>query len=290
MRIMKKSISIVVPAYNEAEAIGDVLKNLKNVMNTANWKYEIIVVDDGSTDGTGNITRKIHGIKVISHADNRGYGAALKTGIRNAESERILMIDADGTYDSKEISKLLKHAKEYDMVVGARTGKKVNIPMVRKPAKFFLSLLANYLSGAKIPDLNSGLRIFKKEIALQFFNILPQRFSFTSTLTLACLSNDYSIKYVPVNYYKRKGKSTIHPIKDTINFILLINRTIMYFNPLKVFLPAGSLILTMGLLKLIFVDILLNHNITDLSVVLTFTGVQICFFGLLADVIVKQRT
>lgn len=286
---MKKSVSIIVPAYNEAEAIGDVLKNLKDVMNTAGREYEIVVVDDGSTDGTGDITKGIRGIKVIQHTENKGYGAALKTGIRNANAEQILIIDADGSYGPDEIPKLLEYTNEYDMVVGARTGDQVEIPLLRRPAKFFLSLLANYLIGTKIPDLNSGLRIFKKDIALRFLNILPLGFSFTSTLTLACLSNDYSVKYVPINYYKRKGKSTIHPIKDTINFVLLITRTITYFKPLKVFLPMGSLILAAGLLKLVFVDMLANRNITDLSVVLMLTGLQVCFFGLLADVIVKQR-
>ncbi len=176
------------------------------------------------------------------------------------------------------------------MVVGARTGEKVEIPLLRRPAKFVLSALANYLSDTKIPDLNSGLRIFKKEIALRFFSILPRGFSFTSTLTLAFLGNDYSVKYVPINYYKRKGKSTIHPIKDTVNFIMLIIRTATYFNPLKVFLPVGSLILAIGLLKLIFFDILFNHNITDLSVGLTLTGIQVSFLGLLADVIVRRQS
>lgn len=282
-------ISIVIPAYNEAEGLGNVLKEIKKALVASSWEHEIIVVDDGSTDDTYEILKGISNIKLLKHDTNRGYGAALKTGIENAEHDLILIMDGDGSYPPDEIPSLLEHAPTHAMVVGARTGKNVKIPLLRRPAKYLLSLLANYLSGMKIPDINSGLRVFRKEIAKKFMDILPQGFSFTTTLTLACISNNYSVKYVPINYYSRKGKSTIHPIKDTVNFALLMVKTITYFKPLKVFLPAGLIIISIGLIKLIFFDILRNYNITELSVVLVLSGLQICFFGLLADLIVKQK-
>ena len=285
---MESGVSIIIPAYNEAEAISGVLKTIKDVMTSSNWKYEIIVIDDGSTDNTAEIVRKIPRIKFLRNESNKGYGAALKEGIKRSTTGTIVMMDADGTYPAQEIPNLIRHMEKYDMAVGARTGGKVEIPILRRPAKFFLSLLANYLSGIKIPDLNSGMRVFKKDVVMRFLNILPSGFSFTTTLTLACLSKDYSVKYVPINYYKRKGQSTIHPIKDFMNFTLLIFRTIMYFKPLKVFLPVGFLILFLGLGKLFLIDILINRNIADLSVMLTLSGIQICFFGFLADLIVKR--
>jgi glycosyltransferase involved in cell wall biosynthesis len=281
-------VSILVPAYNEAEGIKDVLKKIKGAMRASSWDHELIVVDDGSTDGTSDILEGIEDIKLIKHDLNIGYGAALKTGIENADADYILILDGDGSYPPEDIPKILEHAPSHAMVVGARTGEQVKIPKLRIPAKFLLSRLANYLTGVRIPDLNSGMRVFKKDIAKRFFHILPEGFSFTSTLTLACLSNNHSVKYVSINYYKREGKSTIRPIKDTINFTLLIVRTVTYFKPLKVFFPAGVMVTSVGVLKLVFVDILIDKNITDLSVILTLSGIQICFFGLLADLIVKR--
>ncbi len=285
---MEKKASIIIPAYNEAEGIAEVLEEVLREFRKSDWEGEVIVVDDGSTDGTPEIVREMEGVRLIRHETNMGYGAALKTGIRNASHDLILMMDADGTYPAREISRILEHALGYDMVVGARTGKNVEIPLLRRPAKFLISMLANYLTGVRIPDVNSGMRAFKKEVATRFFNILPNAFSFTVTITLACLTNNLSVKYVPIDYRRRKGRSTIHPIKDTMNFLLLVVRTVMYFRPLKVFLPAGVLILLVGLGKLVFIDIMVKHNITDLSVVLLLGGIQICFFGLLADLIVKR--
>ena len=201
-----KRVSIIIPAYNEEGMIGRVLSEVNKVMKNSNWGYETMVIDDGSSDGTGRIAEK-KGARLISHLRNRGYGAALKTGIRNAKNDTILITDADGTYPAKEIPQLLKEMKDYDMVVGARTGEEVRMPFFRRPAKFFLNRLASYLSERKIPDINSGLRAFKKDIALKYFHILPPKFSFTTTLTLAFLSDDYLVKYIPIDYRKRRGRS-----------------------------------------------------------------------------------
>lgn len=173
------------------------------------------------------------------------------------------------------------------MVVGARIGKEVKIQLYRRPAKWFLSKLANYLAETKIPDLNSGMRIFRRKDVEKFLNILPSKFSFTTTLTLAYHITELSAKYVPINYYKRAGKSKIQPFKDGFNFIMLIVRTITYFNPLKVFLPISIVLFAIGSVLLLF-DGIFYRNVSDLPVMLILAAFQIGFLGLLADLITKK--
>ncbi len=199
-----------------------------------------------------------------------------------------MIIDGDGTYPVKAIPELLEEVDNYDMVVGARTGKEVKIQLYRKPAKWFLSKLANYLVGTKIPDLNSGMRIFKKEAATDFFNILPSTFSFTTTITLAYLSNDYNVKYIPIDYDERTGKSKIKPFRDGFNFIMLIVRTITYFNPLKVFLPTSIVLFVFGFIMLLCQGIV-TRNVADLPIMLIIAAFQIGFLGLLADLVVRRK-
>ncbi len=280
-------VSIIIPAFNEKGSISGTIDDVDRVMKSQDYVYEVIVVDDGSTDGTAEMAREHSSARVIRHERNRGYGASLKTGIRNARGEIILIIDADSTYPVDMIPLLLSQMDEYDMVVGARTGKDVNIALARKPAKWVLSKLANYLSGTKIPDLNSGLRAFRKEIALKFFNILPDQFSFTTTITLGMTCSGYAIKYEPISYFRRVGKSKINPIRDTSNFILLIVRTVMYFNPLKIFLPISLFIAVLGIAVLCY-DVFVIRNIGDKTVLLFSMALLIGAIGLLADLIVKK--
>jgi len=236
---MDTELSIVIPAYNEEECIEATYKELQVILSKIDKSYEIIFIDDGSTDGTADLIKTFKNINFLQHSTNRGYGAALKRGISHANGRYILITDADGTYPIKEIPQLLSWLGDYDMVVGARTGESVSIPLYRKPAKWFLSKLANYLSGTKIPDLNSGLRVFRKEDVRRFYNILPNGFSFTTTITLSFLSNGLTIKYLPICYNKRVVSSKIRPFRDGLNFILLIFKCISYFNPLKIFLPIS---------------------------------------------------
>lgn len=280
-------VSIIIPAYNEKETIGKALSEIKRVMARSSWKYELVVVDDSSSDGTGRIAEK-KGVRLISHPRNRGYGAALKTGIRNAKNDTILITDADGTYPAKEIPRLLKEMGNYDMVVGARTGERVKMPFFRRPAKFFLNRLASYLSERKIADINSGLRAFKKEVALKYFHILPAKFSFTTTITLAFLSDDYLVKYIPIDYYKRKGRSKIRPLRDTGVFLLLIIRTIIYFNPLKVLLPLASFLFLLGIAILFYSKFVLSRVMDITVILLIVTSLMVVLLGLIADLIVKR--
>ncbi len=174
------------------------------------------------------------------------------------------------------------------MVVGARLGKDVNIPLVRKPAKWLLNRLANYMAQTTIPDINSGFRIFRKSSFLRFLSIYPAGFSLTTTITLALLCNNHPVKYVPVSYHKRKGQSKIRPLRDTYNFFLLVIRTIMYFDPLRVFIPISLLLLLLGMVYCIF-EISRYHNITTAAALVLIAGVQAAILGLLADLIVKGR-
>ena len=280
-------LSVVIPACNEEETIGKTLNDLKAVLDETEKSYEIIVVDDSSNDNSAELVKNIKNVKLTQHPYNKGYGAALKTGIKDAPSDLILIIDADGTYPAKDVPKLLEYVDQYDMAVGARTGKDVNVQLYRRPAKWFLSKLANHLSGTKIPDINSGMRIFRREDVKKFFNILPSGFSFTTTMTLAYFSNGYNVKYVPIDYYERKGKSKIKPFRDGFNFIALMIKMTMYFNPLKMFTPVVVVLFGFGLVFLLY-DSLIHHNISDLPVMLILTSIHIGVLGLLADLIVKK--
>ena len=189
-------ISVIIPAFNEADRIGATVCALRESLPDA----EIIVVDDGSTDCSADIVARFPNVKLLRHPNNRGTGAALKTGIRAASSDIVVMTDGDGTYPNHEIPRLLAELKSCDMVIGARTSEQGSLRFLRTPAKTFIRWLASYLTDTKIPDLNSGLRAFRRDLAIRFFNILPQGHSFVSTITLAFLSSGLYVRFVPIEY------------------------------------------------------------------------------------------
>lgn len=283
-------VSIVVPAYNEEHGLPPVLQQLHEVMKAATIDYEIIVIDDGSQDETAAVCARFDGVTVIRHPENRGYGAALKSGIRNARYDLVCITDADGTYPNDRIPELIQQVATggNHMVVGARRGEQVAIPAIRRPAKWVLGHLANWISSRKIPDINSGLRVFRRDIALRFFRVLPDSFSFTTTITLAMLTNSYRVSYVPVNYYARVGKSKIHPIRDTLNFVQLILRIGLFFAPLKIFLSLSMILLMLAVVWGI-ASALFFGRLADVStIVIVMTAVQVAGVGLLAELI-NQR-
>ena len=249
--------------------------------------YEILVIDDGSRDQTAAAAEGA-GAHVIRHRQNIGYGAALKTGIRRAQFEVIVITDADGTYPVSETGALLHMLADCDMVVGSRTGLDVNIPWERRPAKWVLKMTAQFLAGRKIPDLNSGFRAFRRDDALRYMSLYPSGFSFTTTITLAYLSSDLLIHYMPINYHPRTGKSKIRPIRDTKNLFLTVIRSILFFNPLRVCLPAGFLLLFLAFIVSFFRD---EHGwIYDGSItILVVSALQIIIVGFLADILSRLR-
>lgn len=276
-------VSVVIPAFNEEGSVAVQVEKVRCVLEECGVEHEIIVVDDGSMDQTANEATRA-GARVLQHPRNRGYGAALKTGINAAQYETIAITDADGTYPCDVLPLLLEKAEDFDMVVGARVGEHVAVPMIRRPAKWFLRKLASYVAGQHIPDLNSGLRVMKKSLVERFEFILPSGFSFTTTITLALLSNDFLVYYHPINYYRRVGHSKIRPV-DTYHFLMLILRTIVFFNPLRVFLPLGAIFFVIGLGKFAY-DIFLD-NLSETAVLGVLGAFIIWAMGLLSDQIAR---
>ncbi len=274
-----RSVSVVIPAYNEGEHIAEGVRELRAVLDQTDWSYEVLVVDDGSSDSTAEEAAK-GGADVLRRRNNRGYGAALKLGISQAAHDWILITDADGTYPVVEIPRLLAEAEGQDMVVGARIGANVAIPLVRRPAKWFLTRLASYLAGRRLPDINSGLRLMRRPLVRRYEHLLPDGFSFTTTITLASTVNGHDVTYVPIDYHQRLGRSKIRP-RHAFDFTLLIIRTIVFFNPLKIFLPLGALLATAGMAKFVF-DITRN-NLSESAILGVLSALVIWAVGLLAD-------
>ncbi|MBN1586577.1 MAG: glycosyltransferase family 2 protein [Candidatus Omnitrophica bacterium] len=284
------ALTVIVPAYNEEAGIVSVLQQLQEALGPLGVQYEILVVDDGSTDATADKVRSFSGeIKVVQTGRNQGYGAAIKAGIRRALYPWIMITDADGTYPVEEIPKLLDAASDWDMVVGARTAPDAKLSGLRQFAKWFLVKLAEYLSETEIRDMNSGMRLFRKDLAAKFLSILPSGFSLTTTISLAFLSEGYTIGYVPISYNKRVGRSKIRPIADTINFLTLILRTTVYFKPLKVILPLSGALVLAAVAIFLYGWLVVGHQFDITVTILILFAMQITVLGLLADLFVKRR-
>jgi glycosyltransferase involved in cell wall biosynthesis len=287
--------SLLIPVFNEEGAVEATIRRAYDALKAMGEPFEILVINDGSTDGTAKVLKNLKNlshVQVIERPENVGYSAALKLGIRSSTGEVIGITDADGTYPVEKLPDMLKEMKEkkVDMVVGARNT--TNIPFIRKPAKAIVNGLANTLVGKRIPDLNSGLRVFTRELAERFMPLYPQRFSFTITITLAAFTNDYTVRYVPIEYGKRIGKSSLsagfNGLRTFSNFLSLIVRIIVYFRPLKFFAIPALLLLLSGTGFLMDTAIY-EHNISDTGLLLFLSGLQIGLFGLLAEVVVRSR-
>ncbi len=245
-------------------------------------------MDDASTDRTADIAKDA-GVRVIQHPHNKGYGAALKTGIRAVAGEIIVTMDADSEHSAQQIARLLDAIGDNDMVVGARA-KGSHTPFLRKPLKWILGRVANYLAQTKIPDLNSGFRAVREQTVKRFLHILPNGFSFSTTLTLALFKEGYSVAYVPIVTTPRVGKSTVNPIRDGFNTIMLIIRVIALFDPLKVFLPTSIILFLIGLIYWVASGVFrfAQHfepafHIPSGAVIMLVSSVIVFMFGILAD-------
>lgn len=278
--------TLVLPVYNEATGLGEFLDGLQRALQETDVPYEIIAVDDGSTDGSREILRGRTDLRLLEHPVNLGYGATLKTGIRHARHAWIAITDADGTYPHEHLAVLLQRMSRADMVVGARTGAEVEYSRLRSIPKWFLVRFAEWMARRRIPDLNSGLRVFHRDIAERFLKILPDGFSFTTTITLAMLTNGYLVEYEPINYRARTGRSKIQPIRDTLRMLRTILCTGMYFAPLRVFLPIATLF-GLGFCVTLAQD-LYFRDLTERTLILFVATTQLGMFGLLADMIDKR--
>ena len=282
--------SIVIPCYNEEQAIKGTVEQIIRDQKSA-MGYEIIIVNDGSDDQTPAVLDKMvpcfPNVSTLSHEHNRGYGAALKTGIRAARSELIVITDADGTYPNERIAEMVELCRDQDMVVGARTGDNVTYSSLRALPKYFLKRWISWLSRQEVPDINSGLRVFRKAIAEKYFGVLSDKFSFTITITLAMLTTYRRVLFVPIDYHPRIGKSKIQPVRDTLRFSMLVLRTGMYFAPLRAFLPIFLVLFLLACCSLAYYIIILS-NLTDKTVLLFLFSLNVMMFSLLADMIDKR--
>jgi glycosyltransferase involved in cell wall biosynthesis len=277
---MSEPVTVIIPAYNEALGVSHTVQEVRQVVAAAGLRAEILVIDDGSQDDTAALAVRA-GARVLRHRSNRGYGASLKTGITAATHNLVVITDADGTYPAAHIPDLVSGLEYADMVVGARTGAHVRIPLIRRPAKWVLNRLANYLSSSNIPDLNSGMRAFRRDLVVQYFPILPNQFSFTTTVTLAMHCDRYAITYLPIDYRARKGKSKIVPW-DAGSFLVLILRTAMLFRPLRVFLPLVMICLLYGFGKMA-IDLGRDPNISASALLALMSALLILLIGMLGD-------
>lgn len=280
--VEKSKLSIIIPAYNEEKSIGKVISDLKDLGDD----YEIIVIDDASEDNTYRIASET-AAKVLRHPFNKGYGASLKTGLLSAQGDVICFFDSDGQHQASDLEELTKYIGEYDAVFGMRTSKS-HTPFFRRPGKKIISLVANYLSNYRIPDLNCGLRAIKKEVIMRIMHILPDGFSFSTTTTLALYKSGYNVKWVPVTVLRRIGKSTVRQVRHGMETLLLIVRVITLFDPLKVFLPASIVISGIGVLWGVY-GIIRMFKVLNAAVLMIVTGIFVFFFGILSDQIASMR-
>ncbi len=282
-------LTVIIPAFNEEQGIRETILNLKDYIKDKEWK--IIVVNDGSTDNTKTILESIPDITVINHPYNKGYGASLKTGILKADSELISFYDADGQHRPDDLENIFNNFSNCDMLVGQR-GKGSHQEWIRKPGKWVLSKVANFLTGRKIPDLNSGLRVIKKDVIEKMLHLLPEGFSFSTTSTIAFMNMGFSVGYLPIVVNKRAGKSTVKQVKHGSGTLLLILRLIVLFNPLKVFIPVSIIAFFTGIIYEVYAGIIFHPEPPKLipgAFFLMLTGLLIFFFGLVVDQISEMR-
>ncbi|HJN39228.1 MAG TPA: glycosyltransferase family 2 protein [Chloroflexota bacterium] len=228
------TVSVVIPAFNEESAVADVVNEYREALSELGGEFEIIVVDDGSTDGTRTAATNA-GADVIGPPSNMGYGHSLRRGIRAARHEWVLITDADDTYPATTAARLVEIAEHYDMVVAARTGRHFHGPPLRRLARWLLILLASFVTGRHIPDVNSGLRIFRRDAVLRYFDILSTGFSFSTGLTLAMISDGLGVHFISSEYRAREGKSKIRAGRDSLRMLQVIVQAAVRHNPIKIF-------------------------------------------------------
>ena len=275
-------ISVVIPAHDEGKSIGEVIQSIRDHIPGC----EIIVVDDASTDDTSEIAKKA-GAHVFSHPYNIGNGAAVKTGIRRATGEKIVLIDGDGQHNPSDIPKLLEASADYDMVVGARDPQ-THANVFRRFANFTYNKLASYLTSINVKDLTSGFRVMDREIAIRYLCLLPNSFSYPTTITLSYLRSGRSICYVPITAMKRKGKSKIRAIHDGIRFLVIIIKISTLYSPLLIFLPVSLSFLVFGLTNYCYTYIT-QHRFTNMSALLFISAVILFMMGLISEQITQLR-
>jgi glycosyltransferase involved in cell wall biosynthesis len=289
-------VTIVLPCYNEQDHVVEEVERICKAMDASGHTYELLAVDDCSTDDTLERLRQaapgFPSLEVVAFHRNGGSGTVRRIGSQQARGDIVVWTDADMTYPNERIPELvdiLDGDPTVDQVVGARTTEEGSHKILRVPAKWFIRKVAERLAGQKIPDLNSGLRAFRKDVAGPYLKLLPPGFSCVTTITLAFMSNQHDIRYVPIDYYKRAGSSKFHFVSDAYRYILQVLRMVMYFNPLKVLMPPALWLIGLGLAKGVYDMIAHPLRFANNTVMIFVTGLIIASLALLADLIVRSR-
>ena len=280
-------VSVVLPVFNERGHLKEEIDRIREALDASSFTYEIIVVDDGSNDGSEIDLASIEGIRLIRHATNRGSGSARRTGTTAARGRIVVWTDVDMTYPNERIPEFVAAVDGCDHVVGARRTEEGTKRFFRVPAKWFIRRLASYLTDTDIPDLNSGLRAFRRDVAMQYVHHLPSGFSCVTTLTMSFLSNGYTVKYMPIDYFPRAGKSKFHWWRDTKRYLMQVVRMSLSYNPLKVFMPIGLTTLTIGIVKLAYDWIGRDFRLAANTLLILLASLQAIAVGLLADLVVR---
>jgi polyisoprenyl-phosphate glycosyltransferase len=289
-------VTVILPCYNEEAHVAREIERITAALDASNFSYELLVIDDKSTDDTlavvkAELPRYPH-LRLMPFRRNGGSGTARRIGTAEASGRIVVWTDADMTYPNERIPEFVQYLVDHpdvDQVVGARTSEQGTHKVFRVPAKFVIRKIAETLASTKIPDLNSGLRAFRRDVSLPYLRLLPPGFSCVTTITMSFLSNQHGVDYLPIEYAKRSGTSKFHFIKDAYRYILQVLRMVMYFNPIKVLMPLALWIFVIGFVKSI-VDIARYHfRLTTSTLLLLLTGLIIGSIALLADLIVRSR-
>ena len=280
-------VSVVLPVHNERGHLQREVERIRSTLEASAHTFEIIVVDDGSTDGSVDELPSLEGIRLIRFQRNRGVGLARKAGTSAARGRVVVWTDADLTYPNDEIPRLIKELEGADQVVGARTSEAGTVKPFRVPAKWFIRKLAAYLVETPIPDLNSGFRAFRRDVAMQFLYLLPPGFSCVSTMTMAFLANGYTVNYIPIYYAPRAGTSKFHWWTDTKRYLVQVVRMILTFNPLRFFLPLSLTLTAIGVVKLVYDWSTKSFHLAANTLLILFAALQVFSIGLLADLVVR---
>jgi glycosyltransferase involved in cell wall biosynthesis len=289
-------VSIVLPCFNEQAHVLLEVERIARTMDRSEFSYELVIIDDGSTDRTAEILRgalsRFPHARLVSFLRNAGPGTARRIGTQDARGRIVVWTDADMTYPNEDIPqfvRFLQASPNVDQVVGARTSEKGRHRWARTPTKWVIRKLASWLTSTDIPDLNSGFRAFRREVALPYLTLLPAGFSCVTTLTVAFLSNQHGVAYLPIPYARRSGTSKFRPVHDAYQYLLQVLRMVMYFNPLRVLMPVALWLLGVGIVKAIYDLVAHPFRIATNTILLVLCGIILASLALLADLIVRSR-
>ena len=289
-------VSVVLPAYNEQDHVMAEIERICAALDASEFSYEVLAIDDASTDGTlavlNEAARRMPHVEVLPFRRNGGSGTVRRIGTQQARGEIVVWTDADMTYPNEripELVRILRDDESYDQVVGARTSEEGTHKILRVPAKWLIRKVAERLTNQRIPDLNSGLRAFRRAVSLPYLRLLPPGFSCVTTITMSFLSNQHPVDYLPIEYSKRSGSSKFHFVKDAYRYILQVLRMVMYFDPLKVLMPPALWLVLVGFVKAVVDMVRHPFYFPANTVLLVVSGLLIGSLALLSDLVVRSR-